>query len=164
MSTSGECVWPVDDGDERLLGALRAMWEQRDPVPPGLADRVVFALSLEDVEVELLRLREEFLMGARGEERARTVTFTSDSLSVTITINPGRDGVRLDGWISSGAGMPVELRAGGRSVETAADEDGRFVFEPLAPGLIQLAFRLPGAASGQPLPQPRAVVTPAIQV
>lgn len=161
MSTSGEFVWPADDGDERLLGALRQMWQQRDPVPAGLVDRVLFALSLEDVEVELLRLRDEVLLGARGEERVRTVTFTSDTLSVTVTIDPGRDGVRLDGWISTGPGMQVELRAGPDSTRVRADDEGRFVFESLAPGLVQLAFRVPPGPGGRPA---REVVTPAVEI
>jgi hypothetical protein len=108
----------------------------------------------------VMQLREELLAGARGEERARTVTFTSASLSVMITISAAAD-VRLDGWITSGGGLRVDLLAEGQDRSTTADDDGRFVFDGIASGLAQLVFQ-PTAGAQTKLARP--VVTPAIQV
>ena len=74
-----------------LRDELRRMWEQADPVPPALADRVVFALEVDaftdgDLELELMRLQEPETVGSRGEE-VRTVTFGSESLTVMIAIS-----------------------------------------------------------------------------
>jgi hypothetical protein len=160
MSVEDEARGPGAGEDSALLAALRRMWERQDPVPGDLADRVLFALSLENLEVEVMQLREELMAGARGEERARTVTFTSASLSVMITISAAAD-VRLDGWITSGGGLRVDLLAEGQDRSTTADDDGRFVFDGIASGLAQLVFQ-PTAGAQTKLARP--VVTPAIQV
>jgi hypothetical protein len=155
---------PISAADARLLDTLRQMWEERDPMPADLVERVSFALSLEDLDVELLRLTDELLapVGARAEERARTVTFSSDTLSVMITINDGHAGtVRLDGWIGDGGGLSVGLRSAGEERLTLADEDGRFSFDSVRSGLAQLVFH---PTEGAEIELRQAVVTPAIQV
>ena len=158
--------------DATTLTTLRRMWEDHDPVPPDLADRVCFVLSMENLEAELMELTAGFaepVGAARAEEQARNVTFTSDTLTVTVTISQDGRLVRLDGWIGDGGGLGVALRQmppavrpatpGERS--TIADEDGRFAFPDLDHGLVQLVFHpTPGAQ----LCLPRAVVTPAVQI
>src|SRR5262245_11578771 len=81
----------VDDGDAAVLGDLRSLYGAIDPVPADLVDRVRFALALDDLDVEVVRLREETgldLAGVRGDEESRTITFDSDSLTVMISIRP----------------------------------------------------------------------------
>jgi hypothetical protein len=147
--------------DAALLDDLRGMWERLDPVPVDLADRVCFALRLEDLEVELLRMEAE-LVGARGEERARTITFSSPSLSVMVTIgDEGADRVRLDGWIDRGAGLEIEAKLEQDSRRTVADGEGRFAVDGLPRGLVQLIFH-PTDGAERSLRSP--VVTPALQV
>jgi len=155
---------PLTAADVELLDAVARMWENADPVPADLVDRVTFVLQLQDVEAELLRLEQEMLApaGARAEEFARTVTFTSESLSVMVMIGGnGPTGMRIDGWVSEGGGLDVVLRGSAAELRTTTDDDGRFAFDGLAPGLVQLIF--------EPTPQAqvmlaRRVVTPAIQV
>jgi hypothetical protein len=149
--------------DEQLLDLLAQMWQRYDPPPADLADRVCFALGLEDLEVELMRLGEQELSaaGARADEQVRAVTFSSDTLSVMVMINEGFGGVRLDGWIDGGGGLQVTLRVGTGERTTAADLDGRFSFEGVPSGLTQLVF-LP--TEGAQARLNRSVVTPAIQV
>lgn len=150
--------------DGELLDLLCDMWDEHDPVPPDLADRVSFVLMLDDLEIDLLRLETEDLVGAgaRTDEQVRTVTFSSDSLSVMVSISHARGGdVRVDGWISDGGRLQVELRQSGSTRRGTADDDGRFVFDGIGRGLIQLVF-LPTAGAARTLP--RSVVTPAVQV
>jgi len=156
--------------DKAALETLRRMWQDRDPVPPDLADRIWFVLSMENLEAELMMLSASYdaePAGARGEERARNVTFTSDSLSVMVTISEDAPRVRLDGWIGDGGGLTVALREmpnGGSAtheLSTTADEDGRFAFFDLGHGLIQLVFQ-PTRGARLSLGQP--VVTPAVQI
>lgn len=152
----------ADRPDAELFDRMRELWQEEDPVPADLAERISFVLSLEALEVELLRLASQELVGARGEERARTVTFTSESLTVMVTLGAAAAaGIRLDGWIAAGGGLRVELRGRGGTVGTVADADGRFVLEAVAPGLAQLAF-LP--TPGATIPLTRAVVTPAMEL
>lgn len=153
----------ADRPDGEVLDRVRAMWQEEDPVPADLAERISFVLSLEDIEVELLRLESQELVGARGEEHARTVTFTSESLTVMVTLGAASAaGVRLDGWIAGGGGLRVEARTrGGGTLGTAADAEGRFVLDPVPAGLVRLAF-LPTAGAVTALP--RTVVTPTLEI
>jgi hypothetical protein len=152
----------ADRPDAEVLDRMRQMWQEEDPVPADLAERISFVLSLENIEVELLRLESQQLVGARGEERARTVTFTSENLTVMVTLGAASaTGIRLDGWIAAGGGLRVELRARGGTRGTVADAEGRFVLDAVPPGLVQLAF-LPTPDAVTALT--RVVVTPALEL
>jgi hypothetical protein len=154
----------LDDEDARLLAELARLYELVDPMPTDLVERIGFTLTLADMEIELARLIVESTapVGARGEERARTVTFSSDSLTVMVTITPTALGeCRIDGWIAPGAAIRVELRSDGGSHDVIADVDGRFDFTDVACGLVQLVFH-PTPDIEVQLRSP--VVTPAVQV
>ncbi len=152
------------DGEERaLLAALRDMWEIGDPMPPDLPDRVLFALELENLPYELLRIRPMAEpVGARGDERTDTVTFASDSLTVMLALSglalPSR---ALDGWIAPGAALRVELRPESGVLSARADRHGRFAFTKVPPGLAQLVIH-PTEGAGVHLE--RCVVAPAIRL
>jgi hypothetical protein len=144
-----------DDAD---LRALRGMWERLDPPPAGMSTRICVALQVDELEAELFTMDE--LVGARGEERVRTITFSSTSLVVMITISDDGPLARVDGWIDDGGGLPVELRIGDDVHRTEADEHGRFVLDGLPHGMAQLSF-----PPSPVRPAMRsAVVTPAIQI
>lgn len=154
----------LDDEDGRLLEEIARLFELVDPMPHDLVERIGFTLTLADMEMELARLVAESRVpvGARGEERARTVTFSSDSLTVMVTITPaGQGGCRIDGWIAPGAAIRVELRTDKGSRDVVADEDGRFEFAGVPCGLVQLVFH-PTPDIEVQLRSP--VVTPAVQV
>jgi hypothetical protein len=149
--------------DVTLLRAVHDMWEDLDPVPIDLADRVLFTLALEDVEFELMRLQESLApIGARGVETAATMTFAAESLTVMVTVSDaGRRQHRIDGWIAPGAALRVELRTARGVQETVADADGRFAFAALPPGLMQIMIH-PTAGAAVPLHRP--VATPPVQL
>ena len=158
----------VDDLDLLALAGLRAIYEQGDPVPPGLLERVKFAITLDDLEAEVARLQRGSVpeLAARSETRpedvlkARTVTFTSDTVTTMVTITAiTSDSVRLDGWAAPGAFLQVELRVGETRHHVVADEDGRFVFDDVTRGLAQLVLRPTEGSSGE-----HAVITPAIEL
>lgn len=127
--------------DEAILEQIRELYDVLDPPPPDLDERVLFAVALESLDVEVARLREDLLeaAGARATERSRTITFDSASLTIMITIvRSGPDRVRLDGWLAPAARLRVELRSPVESHEVLADDTGRFVFDGVLPGLAQL--------------------------
>jgi hypothetical protein len=153
---------PLDDFDLAILDQLAAVHAVVDPPPADLDLRVRFALDLEDLEAELARRTDDVWVGsgARASERARTVTFEADSRTVMITIGERPDGLlRMDGWLAPAAAVQVELRFAdalpNRTVD--ADQAGRFVFDEIAPGIVQLLVH-PGDETG------RQVVTPAIKL
>jgi hypothetical protein len=152
---------PLDDEDAALLGRLRAAWDQRDPVPAGLADWVTLALSLEDIDVQVARLSSELtaLASRAGEDAAITITFENNDLTVMLRIEERAGGqLRVDGWIAPAAEHDVELRTGGRILATAADGHGRFSLDPVPRGLAQLVLRpVRGPAEGR-----RATITQSV--
>lgn len=151
----------LDGTDQELLAELSRIYELIDPVPPGLVDRVGFTLTLAHLEMELAQLVSDSVepVGARAEEGARTVTFAAETLTVMLTITQVDQRYRMDGWLAPGGRIHVELRRQEASIDTHADDDGRFEFDQLPPGLAQLVFH---PTQGGELPLPIPVVTPAI--
>jgi hypothetical protein len=154
---------PAGMSDADWLDTLRLMWTERDPVPADLAERVSVALAVSDLDAELLELVEGMLSpaGARGEDRTRTVTFSSDTLSVMVTIDHGPGGARLDGWVADGGGLRVELRSGSASRDVVTDEDGRFAFDAVPAGLVRLVVH---PTDGAALVLARPVTTPGVEI
>ena len=148
----------IDDDDLEVLRTVARGYDEVDPVPSGLVDRIRFGITLDALHADIAQLqRGDELAGVRGERTdAHTVTFTSDRLTTMVTItavSPGR--VRIDGWIAPGGGVDVELRRPDGSHHTVADADGRFVLEAIATGLGQFVLRPPGGAP---------VYTPSIEI
>ena|GEM_PF-212396 len=149
-------------GTLEIAGELRQMWEQLDPVPSGLADRVAFALEVDglsddelELELELMRLQETQTTGAgaRGDDEVRTVTFGSESMTVMLAISDVEGGHRIDGWVAPGGRRGIEVRTSSGASRQECDETGRFALSFVPPGHFQLV--LVGDAQ-------RAVVTPAL--
>jgi hypothetical protein len=136
---------PLDSTDAALLNSLRAYYDERDPVPDGLVDRIEFELTLDALHAEVATLITMDVASANirsaATEAVRTITFTSESLTtmVTLTLQPYGT-VRVDGWASPGAGLRVEVLLADGSRETQADPDGRFVFENVPCGLAKFAL------------------------
>ena len=152
---------PLDGADLALLAALRSFYTEHDPVPDGLVGRIEFELTLDALQTEAAVLTQLDLVssGSRsGHEQARTITFTSDSLTTMVTLTPQQPGtVRVDGWAAPGAGARVELVLADGPRETTADEDGRFVFDAVPSGLATFALHLPGDGG-------ITVVSPAVEL
>jgi hypothetical protein len=96
-----------------------------------------------------------------GVERARTITFASDSLTTMITLTETSGVFRLDGWLYPAAALRVELRSGKGTVLEHADDGGRFAFTDVPAGLVQLIVH---PTAGAPVELRTAVVTPAVQL
>ena len=136
---------PLDNEDLALLNSLRAYYDEHDPVPDGLVERIQFELTLDALHAEVATLTQLDLAaaGARstGTESVRTITFTSESMTTMVTITPDGEGsVRIDGWAAPGAGIRVEILLADGVRETYADDDGRFVFEQVPTGLAKFAL------------------------
>lgn len=150
---------PLDELDTAILAGVRDFWSAADPMPVGLADRVKFAIELDNVELEVMRMSElAEPAAARGDERTRLITFDSDTLTIMVSIRPNPDGtIRVDGWLTPAGRHPIELRASSSGcTATVSDEDGRFVLDTIQPGLAQLVVRPDGST--------RTVTTPSISL
>jgi hypothetical protein len=170
MTTPNPAGWealaaePMDDQDEATMQLLAALYEQIDPVPADLVERLQFTITLDALNAELAQLQQLDALassGARGvdADEAKTLTFTSESLTTMVTVTAaGPDRVRIDGWCAPVGGVTVELRQVNASVEVQADEDGRFVFDDVSHGLTRFVVR-----SAKPSSRP-PVITPAVEI
>jgi hypothetical protein len=149
---------PLDELDERILSGINELWASADPMPASLVDRIQFAVDLENVDVEVLRLTElETVAAARGDELSRLITFDSDHLTIMVRVSANRDGTnRIDGWVTPAASHPIELRTGGGTLAGSSDAAGRFAFGTVPTGLAQFVVRPIGSA--------QTVTTPAISL
>ena len=126
--------------DAALFAQLRAVWEDVDPVPAGLVDRMVAVVAVEDLtrEYALLTLVESAPAAVRGETDTATLQFsdgtTSVMLHVTSTAEGGR---RVDGWVDATA-LAIRLVQSEREWETEPGEHGRFAFAEVSPGVSRI--------------------------
>ncbi len=157
---------PIDDLDERLLAELADVLDRLDPVPAGLVERARFAVALEEVDVEVAQLlqtsadRAGDLAGIRGAttDHALTMTFAAHSVTVTIAVTEvARERFRVDGWLTGGADVDVTLRLPGSELHQHVSDDGRFVFDDVPAGMVQLVVAR--AAGDEP-----SVVTPVFEL
>ena len=117
----------LDPSDFALLNSLRAYYDERDPVPDGLVDRIQFHVTLDALHTEVATLT-QLDMAAAGTrstttEAVRTITFTSDSLTTMVTLTPvGDDMVRIDGWAAPGAGVRPPTPEWGVLIAASANE------------------------------------------
>lgn len=152
---------PLDDLDTLVLQQVRHLHEVLDPPPADLADRIKFAMSVAALEAEIAEIvSSATLETVRGTEydRADTVTFASDGLSVMVSIEHGATTkVDIVGWVSEPE-VEVELRERGRTRSATADAEGRFTFSGVERGLVSFVLRR-GAGSSSP-----PIITPAIEL
>ena len=165
MGSAGELhppAAPLDQADLALLDQLAALWDELDPVPDDLVDRIGLALTLDALHTEVAELRRvgSAELAVRADEtsiEAETITFTTDVLTVMITVHAEGEHVRIDGWATPTGVLAVELRQGANVVTTESDEDGRFVLEDVPRGPARLVLR---RAAEPTVP----VVTPMIEL
>lgn len=152
----------MDATDERALRLIRTHLEVADPVPVDLTERVKFAMTVASLEAEIAHLMDDSLLAGATRtteyDRATTVTFESEGLSIMVSLEPLKgDHTLVRGWVTS-PGADVELRERSRSQEATADEDGRFVFERVERGTVHLVIRRNDEPGSRP------VITPGIEI
>lgn len=150
---------PMDAHDQAVLDAIREMYLVTDPVPDVLP-RLLFALDLDEIEVELAMITEDYAgsVGVRSIEDSRTITFESSSLRVTIAVS-GSDSRHLDGWIEPAGIVRIDLITPEARLETRSDDGGRFAFELATTGQVHLEIH---PTPGSTVHLNRRVVTPPI--
>lgn len=152
----------VDETDLRILRDMAELYQQADPVPTGLIERIQFGITLDALHAEIAELqRSAEFTGVRsaGAADTQSITFTSTSLTTMVTITVlSADQVRIDGWLAPVGEVSVELRTRDRTFTVSSDADGRFVFESVPRGLAQFTMH-PRAGEDGP-----GVVTPTIEI
>ena len=126
--------------DAALFARMRHMWEEIDPVPADLVDRMVAAVAVEDLsrEYALLTLVEGSFAEVRGETDTATLQFSDGTTSVLLHVTATEDGGRrVDGWVDATA-LAIRLVQGEREWAADPGDHGRFAFDEVTPGVARL--------------------------
>ncbi len=134
--------------DAALFARMRAMWQDVDPVPADLVDRMVATVAVEDLsrEYALLTLVEGSQLAAvRGETDTATLQFSDGTTSVLLHVSATEDGSRrIDGWVDAAA-LAIRLSQGDREWTADPGEHGRFAFDSVPPGVSRLRLVVRGS-------------------
>lgn len=134
--------------DAALFARMRHMWQDVDPAPAELVDRMVAAVAVEDLsrEYALLTLVAGDLAAVRGEADTSTLQFSDGSTSVLLHVSGTEDGGRrIDGWVDAAA-LAIRLSQGEREWSTDPGEHGRFAFDEVPAGVCTLRLVVRDAA------------------
>jgi hypothetical protein len=126
--------------DAALFARMRAMWEEIDPVPADLVDRMVAAVAVEDLsrEYALLTLVSGELAAVRSDADTATLQFSDGDTSVLLHVSATEEGRRrIDGWVDAAA-LAVKLVQGDREATAELGEHGRFAFSDVRPGVSRV--------------------------
>lgn len=127
--------------DAALFARLREVWQNVDPVPADLIDRMVAAVAVEDLsrEYALLTLVSSADYAAvRSESDTLTLQFSDGSTSVLVHVTATENGLRrVDGWVDA---TPLAARLAQDDAEWSAGpgESGRFAFDEVTPGVSRI--------------------------
>jgi len=138
------------DPDTALIGALRGLGQRIDPEPPELAARAISAFTWRTIDAELAALTydslldEDRLVGVRGDDGPRQLTFEGPDLTVELEV--GDDGC-LVGQLVPASQAEVEVRWPGSSTTVQADDLGRFAMPGGRTGPVSLRCRLQGSST-----------------
>jgi len=146
MSTEYSADETVDARDLAVLADLARVLDTLDPMPVGIVDRTLFALTLDRLHTEVMDLvrLEAPLAAVRGGQtvHARTITFTSEQVTAMITLSVSPSGaVRVDGWVAPATRFDIELHRPDCVLHAQSDDDGAFVLPDVPAGPAGLVLR-----------------------
>ncbi|WP_203135845.1 hypothetical protein [Microbacterium sp. JZ31] len=152
--------WNEEEQDRETLAALKRMWERVDVPPSDLVERMIAAVAVDDLSREYALLTEVSAERAavRTEQERLTLQFSDDTTSVLLHVSATESGSRrVDGW-SAPAVLAARLSQGAREWAAALNDEGRFAFDEVSPGLsaVRLIVRMDGAL--------REFITPQFEV
>jgi hypothetical protein len=133
--------------DAALFARLRATWDEIDPVPADLVDRMVAAVAVADLtrEYAVLTLVEGALAPVRSDTDTATLQFSDGSTSVLVHVSTTESaGRRVDGWVDA-TPLAIRLVQGDREWTTDPSEHGRFAFDDVTSGISYLRLAVRGA-------------------
>ncbi|GGM62538.1 hypothetical protein ACFFX1_42335 [Dactylosporangium sucinum] len=128
-------------GEEEVLSSLREIAGRQDPVPPAVLAAARASLAWRNLDSELAGLvrdsLETRLIAVRGGG-PRLLTFLGGALTIDVQVT-SRDGtVEVVGELDPARPAKVVVESPAGTVETAADQQGRFKVSGVASGPVRL--------------------------
>jgi hypothetical protein len=145
------------DPDERLIGELRGLFAELDPVPPLVIETAKASLGWRRLDADLAELlsdsaleEQPFALARGGEATARAVTFSSNELTIDIEVHVDDEARTLLGQLSPPAAAGIEVQTTDEEVVSSeTDQLGRFRVRLASGGPIRL--RVLGAEGTPPV-------------
>lgn len=133
--------------DDELIRDLGRVLDLTDPVPPMVTEYAKAGYDWRDIDAELAELvfdsAETGLVGVRGGDMSRQMTFRAPGAEIEVELLSANSR-RIVGQLVPPQETTIELRFGGRSIETTTDHLGRFTFEDIPSGPISLRCSVGG--------------------
>jgi hypothetical protein len=122
--------------DDELLGRLRVLLAEDDPVPAEVVSAARDIHSWPRIDAELARLVEDSLLSAtavRGDA-ARLLTFQADAVSLEIEVTEAAGRLQILGQVLPPTAAQIRVEQPGDGVDVSVGQLGRFTAENLRPG------------------------------
>jgi len=138
--------------DERLLAALRELFDRSTPLPPRVVEMAKESYTWRTVDAELAALTSDSLVdppvgSVRGTAAPRSMTFEAGDLSIEVEVASSGPDRRMLGQIVPPQPARIEVRQDDLTRTVEADEVGRFVIDGLGQGRLRLRCHLAGRRS-----------------
>jgi hypothetical protein len=135
--------------DERLLAALRELFERSSAPPPRVVGMAKESYTWRTVDAELAALTSDSLVDAplatvRGAPVTRSMTFEAGDLSIEVEVSGSGDDRRMLGQLVPGQAARIEVRQDDVTRTVEADELGRFLVDGLGARPVRLRCHLAG--------------------
>jgi len=138
---------------EPLLAELRSMLDGADPLPDPVLAAAKASFVWRTIDAELAELSADSLdalTGAAGTRAAggaaRLLTFQAPGVEIEVEVAETGSTRRLTGQLIPPAPADVTVRWSSGSIETPADELGRFTVESVPAATVSLSIVQPDAA------------------
>ena len=135
--------------DERLLAALRELFDRSAPLPPRVVEMAKESYTWRTVDAELAALTSDSLVdplvgSVRGAEAPRALTFEAGEISIEVEVVGSGPDRRMLGQIVPPQPARIEVRQDDLTWTVEADEVGRFVVDGLGTRPLRLRCHLAG--------------------
>ena len=135
--------------DERLLAALRELFDRSAPLPPRVVEMAKESYTWRTVDAELAALTSDSLVdqlagSVRGAEAPRSLTFEAGDVSIEVEVGGSGTQRRMLGQLVPAQPARIEVSQDDLTRTVEADEVGRFVVDGLSARPVRLRCHLPG--------------------
>ena len=135
--------------DERLLAALRELFERSSPLPPRVVEMAKESYTWRTVDAELAALTSDSLVdplvgSVRGAGAPRSLTFQAGDVAIEVEVAGSGAQRRMLGQLVPAQPARIEVSQDEVTRTVEADEVGRFVVDRLSARPVRLRCHLPG--------------------
>lgn len=136
---------------EPLLAELRSMLDEADPVPDAVLAAAKASFVWRTIDAELAELTADSLSatagatGVRATGAARLLTFEAPGVEVEVEVADVGPTRHLTGQLVPPGRAGITVRWSTGSVDTTADDLGRFTVEGIPASTISLSILRPGS-------------------